>query len=126
MKKLNVNTVLMDFEGKPLKDPDDNEQTLKSVLLRYLEIAHNMDVKNKTSAYCAGLAIGSGGENCVLEQEQYDTVKSLVDGNQVKDQTGKKIEVFGIVINQQVKKLIDEADEAPATPKVEETEKEEG
>lgn len=105
----------MEFDQEtPLKEDSGDEAsdlTLKIILLRYLELAHNMGLKDKTSAYCAGLAIGTGGENCQLEQVQYDAIKFLVDKNEVKDNTGKQVEVFNIVINQQVKKLVDEAEE---------------
>lgn len=113
MKWLNVNLELKNFRGEVIKDKENGNQpiTVKDVLLKYLELAHRMGCQNKTAAYCAGLAIGTGGERCLLEQVQYDVIKDLVDRNEFEEPMGKKKEpLYGIVVQQQVKKIIDEAE----------------
>lgn len=112
MKKLNISVILKDFKGKEIETPDKQKLTLKDVVLQYLELAHTMECKDKTAAYTAGLLVGIASESVVLDQRQYDVIKGLVDSNKVKNpQTKEESDVYGIVVNQQVKDLIDKAEE---------------
>jgi hypothetical protein len=111
-KKIDTTIVLKDFEGKPIQDEKSIEVTLKSVLLNYLQSANLMGAQTdneKFSAYNAGLAIGSGGAQTVLEQPQYDVLKKIVDSNKIKSNNQEQ-EVYRLVVHQQVKKIIDEAE----------------
>lgn len=86
--------------------------TVKAVLLSYLQAAHLLGVKTdgeKLSAYLAGLAIGSGGAYTELDQPQYDVLKKIVDCNVLTSQ-GENQDLFGIVVHQQIKKIIDNAE----------------
>jgi hypothetical protein len=106
MKKLDVTQVLTNFNGEPLKE-GDRVLTLKDMLLAYLSNAHLMECDNKTAAYCAGVAIATGGKECKLEQDQYDAVKKLADNPQITDNQGNKKDFASIIVTQQVKKMVD-------------------
>lgn len=115
MKKVNGNIVLKDFEGNPITTSEgegDKELRVKDVLLRYLNQANIMGVtsdQDKLSAYAAGLAVATGGDNILLEQEQYDIVKRLVDSNKIRSQ-GQEQEIYNLVVQMQVKKIVDDAE----------------
>ncbi len=111
-KAIDTTIVLKDFEGNPLTDQNKKEVTLKAVLLNYLQNCHAMGVTSeneKLSAYLAGLAIGSGGASTQLEQAQYDIIKKLVDGNKIKMGNSEE-QLYGIVVQQQVKQILDQAE----------------
>lgn len=112
MKKLNVLQKLVDFTGKPIPDGEE-DMILKNVLIVYIGYGSSMDLSpsERTTAYLAGLAIGTGGEETMLEQSQYDVIKKIVDSNMYKDVNFADKPIYALVIHQQAKRMVDAAEE---------------
>lgn len=115
MKKLNVTTILKDFSGEDLEKEEGEKKekvTLKHILLRFIELAHLMGLSpsEQQSLYFAGLAIGTGGENCILEEDQYSVLKKIVDLNKVNPGKPTESDMYNVLYSQQTKFLVDDAE----------------
>lgn len=116
MKCLNPSQELVSFDGTPLLDDKQIPLTLKDVLLAYLVNAHHMNLgaDGEAKAYELGVLIAQGKKTVELSQAQYDMLKGICDRlGKVKVPNGTgEVALFGIVVTQQVKKIIDEAESA--------------
>lgn len=123
-KLLDIRQVLTDFEGKPLKFQETADQevknwpdtTLKHLLLRALASGNNsvanLSDAEKMNVYDAGVFIGvhQGPDPVELNQQQYDVLKKIIDNGKIKVQGGQEIDLFTLIEQQQVKRLIDKAE----------------
>ena len=106
MKKIDISTVLNDFEGKAIKD-NDKEVTLKSILLFYISQGNslNLNAVESATAYEVGVLIGGSQGEVLFSQQHYDLLKKLADNP--KTSQGP---LAALLITQQVKRLIDGAE----------------
>jgi len=82
--------------------------TLKQVILTYLNAAGQMDIDDldKVHAYEAGMVIGLQDGEVELTVQQYDVIKKLSDKPKLKTADS---DIFGVVVSQQAKRMIDAA-----------------
>lgn len=111
-KVLDVSVLLKGFDGEPIKLSGDNDKkaTLKDILIIYFNNAHKMglDQIDKFSIYLAGMKVGTAEDKVELKQNEYDVIKKVCDYAKIK-QGSSEVEIFNIVITQQVKELVDKA-----------------
>lgn len=114
MKKiLKLDTVLTDFNDTPLQHEDQSALTLRKALLQYLGLAHLMGVSGveELSLYFIGRKIGKAPVDgtVTLDIQDYNLLKKLVDTGKV-TVNGQPQSIFKLVAAQQLRVLLDEAE----------------
>ena len=112
-KIIDLDTKLIDFNGKPVMASEKEDGTLKSALIFYLTNANQMSLSNEERflAYEIGVLVGKSSGKLKLEQKMYDLVKKICDSPVVQDQrTRESVPISSVVVTAQVKKLIDSAE----------------
>jgi len=111
-KSLDISQVLTDFRGEPIKE-SGQDLTLKTVLLVYIMIAHNMNVlkgkEENAHVYAAGQKIGQGDRKIELTDYQIDLLKKLVEHNKVRG-GGQEVPMYGLVVSEQLLDMLGKAE----------------
>jgi len=115
MKKvIKINTPITSFTKEQLVE-NDVPMTLKTVLLHYLNVVHlmNMQANEEMSLYFIGRQIGESTDAAdaviILTMQDYTLLKKLADNSKV-IQNGQAIPVFNLVVTQQARILLEQAE----------------
>lgn len=126
-KRINLDQVFKTFEGEDIIETPEVKDakgvvtkevtkfTLKKMLLSYVRASQGMETKpeEQTLMYEIGIKIG-GAEGLIdLKQSEYDLIKKLVDNGKVKDRDGQMVDFWDLEKAQQLKLIIDGAQNAP-------------
>ncbi len=114
-KQIDVGQDLVQFNGEPLQRSleDTKALMLKDVLLTYLNSAHRMGLNGpqESQAYSLGVKIAGEKGKMLFDQEEYDLLKSICDRcGKINLENGQVSSLYGIVVTQQVKQIVDEAE----------------
>ena len=109
-KKLDVSQKLLDFSGVVIND-GTTDFTLKNAILTYLNNVQYMNLRHDdvTKLYSVGIKVGAATGEVELDQAEYDALKRMVDDGQVTKSQQQPMLMFGIVIVQQVRDLVNNA-----------------
>lgn len=115
-KKLDISTILKDFEGIPIpvSDKDATPTTLKRVLLTYCRMAGQiagLSEADQQTIYEVGMLVGTGNGTVSLSQAQFDALKKMCDSGKVKVPGEGEMPLLGSEVRWQVKALVDRAEE---------------
>lgn len=132
-KRINLDRVFKSFEGEDIIETPEVKDakgtvtkeatkfTLKKMLLSYVRASQGMDTKpeEQTLMYEIGVKIGTTEGLIDLKQNEYDLIKKLVDNGKITDRQGQKLDLWDLEKSQQLKGIIDSAENAPGveTPK---------
>jgi hypothetical protein len=113
---IGINEVLKTFEGEAVQDGDPAKGptkplTIKRALTNYIINCNLMGTTGieQAIAYDIGILMQSSKYNdLAITQGQYDLIKRLVDNNKVKEES-----FYSCLVNQQLKRLIDNAENVP-------------
>ena len=113
-KAIKINTPITAFTKEQLVE-NDVPMTLKTVLLHYLSVAHlmNLQANDEMNLYFIGRQIGESADDTdatiILSMQDYTVLKKLADTGRVV-QNGQAIPVFNLVVTQQAKILLEQAE----------------
>jgi len=116
MKILDLSQKIVNFEGEsiPRSSTNKDDTLLKHVLLTYIRSANSMGIKEheRTIIFELGSRISNTKGKIELSQGEYDSLKRLADDGKTEGSTQQKGQyIFSIEISEQVKKMINAAED---------------